>query len=141
MGRSSVCLCANNSSDIHGNTNRHEQGQNSRGEHVAHNLYNVGNYQSDGLVDRLQSLKLQLPPLPPLPHSPLTQGKRKRKKAIVYNGNDPNSRPPTQGYAFVYSIYKDPHKFRSSTPIPPTGSYIKVVFKIWFTIISEVSEE
>ena len=112
-------------------------------ERSASQLFQSGGsgYQSDGVVDRLQSLKLQLPPLPPLPHSPLTQGKRKRKNAIVYNGNDPNSRPPTQGYAFVYSIYKDPHKFRSSTPIPPTGSYIKVVFKIWFTIISEVSEE
>lgn len=74
-----------------------------------------------------------------IPHH--TQGKRKRKKAMVYNGSDPNSRPPTQGYTFVYSIYKDPLKFRSSTPIPPTGSYIKVVYKIWFTIISEVSEE
>lgn len=74
----------------------------------------------------------------PTPHH--TQGKRKRKKAMVYNGSDPKSRPPTRGYAFVYSIYKDPLKFRSSTPIPPTGSNIKVVFKIWFTIISEVTE-
>ena len=75
---------------------------------------------------------------PPTPHH--TQEKRKRKKAMVYNGRISDSRPPNGGGVLLYSIYKDPLKFRSSTPIPPTGSYIKVVFKIWFTIISVVSE-
>ena len=48
--------------------------------------------------------------------------------------------PPTgEGYSSIVYI-KTPSNSDQAPQYPPTGSNIKVVFKIWFTIIAEVAE-